>query len=325
MSFWQNKKVLVTGGAGFIGSCVVEILLKQGAVVTVAGNEDLRLATNLRGVIDDIKYLKTDLRQLIDCKNACEGNSVVLNLAAIVGGINFNKQHPGSIFRDNILISTNTLEAARICNVERFLVTSSACIYPHTCKIPTPESEGFVDTPEPTNDGYGWAKRMAEFQADAYHREFGINIAIVRPYNAYGPRDCFDPERAHVIPSLIRRIFANENPLIVWGDGQQSRSFLYVTDLARGILEVAEKYAVCDPLNLGSEEEIKISDLVDLIVKLSGKQTKVVFDTTKPCGQIRRKCDVTKAREKIGFEARVSLENGITKTIEWYLKQNKPA
>jgi GDP-L-fucose synthase len=297
------------------------MLIKSGAKVKVVDSAESKAAVNLRELINDIEYAKVDLKRLPDCEKACKNMNIVLNLAAKVGGINFNKQHPGSIFRDNILISANMLEAARLCNVERLLVVSSACIYPRFCKIPTPETEGFVGMPEPTNDGYGWAKRMAEFQADAYHREFGMNIAIVRPYNAYGPRDCFDPERSHVIPSLIKRIFDNENPLSVWGDGQQSRSFLYVTDLARGILEAAEKYALCDPLNLGSEEEIKISDLVKLIIKISKKDIDVIFDPSKPSGQLRRKCDLTKAREKIGFEAKVNLKEGIENTIEWYLKQ----
>ena len=323
MFFWKNKKVLVTGGAGFIGSYVVEMLLNLGAKVKVSDSIESDLAVNLSKVIDDIEYIKGDLRLVSDCEKACKESGIVLNLAAKVGGINFNRQHPGSMFRDNILISANMLEAARLCNVERFLVTSSAFIYPQSCKIPTPETEGFAGMPEPTNDGYGWAKRMAEFQAGAYYREFKMNITIVRPYNAYGPRDCFDPERAHVIPSLIRRVFDNENPLNVWGDGQQSRSFLYVSDLARGIIEAAEKYNVCDPLNLGSEEEIKISDLVKLIVKISEKDIDIVFDTSKPSGQLRRKCDVTKAREKIGFEAKVSLEEGIKNTIDWYMKQEK--
>jgi GDP-L-fucose synthase len=323
MSFWQNKRVLVTGGAGFIGSYVVGMLLDSGAKVKVADSLEKKSALNLNSLIKNIEYIKTDLRLLPDCENACKDSAIVLNLAAKVSGINFNKQHPGSIFRDNILISTNMLEAARRSNTERFLVASSACVYSPSCKAPTPETEGFLDLPDPANDGYGWAKRMAEFQADAYRKEFGMKIAIVRPYNVYGARDCFEPERSHVIPSLIKRIFDNENPLNVWGDGQQSRSFLYVSDLARGILETAEKYAVCDPLNLGSEEEIKICDLVKLIVKISGKNPDIIFDTSKPGGQLRRKCDVTKAREKIGFQAMISLEEGIKKTINWYLKENK--
>jgi GDP-L-fucose synthase len=160
---------------------------------------------------------------------------------------------------------------------------------------------------------------MAEFQANAYAREFGMKIAIARPYNAYGPRDHFDPEKSHVIPALIKRVFDGENPLTVWGDGEQSRAFLYVTDLARGLLEVTEKYAEADPLNIGTEEEIKIKDLVSLILKISGFNHKVSFDTSKPSGQPRRNCDNTKAMAKTGFRAKVKLEDGLKKTIEWYV------
>jgi GDP-L-fucose synthase len=160
---------------------------------------------------------------------------------------------------------------------------------------------------------------MAEFQASAYAREFGMKIAIARPYNAYGPRDHFEPEKSHVIPALIRRVFDGENPLTVWGDGDQSRAFLYVTDLARGLLEVTERYAETDPINLGTNEEIKIRDLVSLILQLSGFNPKVYFDTSKPSGQPRRNCDNTKAKAKIGFEAKVKLKEGLEKTIEWYV------
>ena len=320
MPFWKGKKVLVTGGAGFIGSYVVEMLLKSGARVRVADYLSKSKVLNLASVIKEVDFLKADLRDSLDCRKACRGMDIVLNLAARVGGINFNKLYPGTIFRDNILISTNMLEAARISNVERVLVASSACVYPHFCKIPTPESEGFSGIPEPTNDGYGWAKRMAEFQAQAYARQFGMKIAIVRPYNAYGPRDHFDIEKSHVIAALIARICKGENPLRVWGNGRQSRSFLYVSDFARGVLEATQKYAVCDPLNLGSEEEIKIRDLVELIVRLSGKKIGIVFDTSKPAGQPRRSCDVTKAKKKIGFKARVKLAEGLDRTITWCLE-----
>jgi GDP-L-fucose synthase len=321
--FLSKKKVLVSGGAGFIGSYVTEMLLDIGAKVAVADSLDRRDAKNIEGLMPDIEYFRADLRDFNDCLKITKNKEVVLNFAAQVGGINFNKLHPGTIFRNNVLISTNMLEAARLNKVERFLVVSSACVYPRFCKIPTPETEGFIGSPEPTNDGYGWAKRMAEFQAEAYYREFGMKISIVRPYNTYGPRDCFDIEKAHVIPSLIYRVFNNENPLSVWGDGEQSRSFLYATDFAKGALMAVERYPLCDPLNLGSEEEIKISDLVKLIIRISGKDIKVVFDLSKPAGQPRRKCDVSKAREKIGFEAKVKLEEGVRNTIDWYLKHKR--
>jgi GDP-L-fucose synthase len=319
VNFWKNKKVLVTGGAGFVGSHVVELLVEKGARTVVIDNLESGTLENLSHVRDEAEYINGDLHNCDVCIHACKGMDVVLNVAAKVGGIYFNKRHPGAMFRDNVLINTNMLEAARLNDVERFLVVSSACVYSRHCKIPTPETEGFEGVPEPTNDGYGWSKRMAEFQANAYAREFGMKIAIVRPYNAYGPRDHFDPEKSHVIPALIKRVFDGENPLAVWGDGEQSRAFLYVTDLARGLLEVTEKYAETDPLNIGTEEEIKIKDLVSLIFKFSGFNHKVSFDTSKPSGQPRRNCDNTKAMAKAGFRAKVKLEDGLKKTIEWYI------
>jgi GDP-L-fucose synthase len=318
-SFWRDKKVLVTGGAGFIGSHVVEMLVEQGALVTVAEIPASRNLANLRGILKKIDMIEGDLRELGICVEACRGNQVILNLVARVGGIKFSREHPAVMFRDNILVSTNMIEAARLSNVERFLVVSSACVYRRDCSIPTPESEGFIGVPEPTNDGYGWAKRMAEFQADTYRREFGLKAAIVRPYNTYGPRDHFSVNEGHVIAALIKRIFDGENPLKVWGDGEQTRSFLYVTDLARGIILAAEKYAVCDPVNLGSDEEIRIKDLVELVVRLSGKKIDVEFVPSELKGQPRRRCDVSRAREKIGFVALVGLEEGVKKTIDWYL------
>lgn len=323
MNFWKNKKVLVTGGAGFIGSHVVEMLVANGAEVTVIDNLENGNMNNLSKVKSDIIFTNGDLKILDICVDASKNMDIVLNIAAKVGGIDFNKKHPGTMFRENILINTNVLEAARISNVERVLAVSSACVYQRHCKIPTPESEGFKGVPEPTNDGYGWAKRMTEFQAQAYAREFGMKIAIARPYNAYGPRDHFDPEKSHVIPALIKRIFDAENPLTIWGSGEQSRAFLFVTDFARGLLEIVEKYPEADPINIGTDEEIKIKDLVKLILKIAGKNPKIFFDISKPEGQPRRNCDNRKAKEKIGFKARVSLDVGLNKTIEWYKNELK--
>lgn len=318
MSFWEGKRVLVTGGAGFIGSHTVELLVNKGAKVRVIDNLENGTLKNLEVVKKKIEFVKGDLRVLDECIKAAKNQEVVLNVAAKVGGIGFNKAHPGTMFRDNILINTNMLEAARVADVERFLVVSTACVYRRDCTIPTPESEGFEGVPEPTNEGYGWAKRMAEVQGRAYAKEFGMKIGIVRPYNAYGPRDHFDPEKSHVIPALIRRVFNKENPLVVWGDGNQTRAFLYVTDFARGIVTAIEKYPIPDPINIGTDEEVKIKELVNMIVKLSGLKPKVEFDTSKPAGQPRRNCDTRKAKEKTGFEAEVKLNEGLKKTIEWY-------
>lgn len=317
-SFWIKRKVLVAGGVGFIGSHLVEILVGNGADVTVVDNLENGNLKNVQKVKTKIKVIKKDLKNLAAAREACRNQEIVMNLAAKVGGIEFNKKHLGTMFRENVLINTNVLEAARLENIERFLVVSSACVYPRFCTIPTPEEDGFKDVPEPTNEGYGWAKRMAEVQGRLYAEEFGMKIGIVRPYNCYGPRDHFDPEKSHVIPALIKRIFDGEDPLVVWGDGEQSRAFLFVEDFARGLMKAIEKYPVPDPVNIGTDEEIKIKDLITLFLKISGKKPKVFFDAEKPAGQPRRNCDTRKAKEKIGFQAKVNLEEGLKKTIDWY-------
>lgn len=315
-NFWKDKKVLVTGGTGFIGSFVVEQLLERGARVTattVSGN-----LKNVEHIKNDIEIIKVDLTNSNNANKISKGKDIILNLASRVAGIQFIVSHPATMFTDTVVITKNMIEAARKNNVERFLITSSACVYPRNCSIPTPEVEGFKDDPEPANLGYGWGKRVSELLGRFYAQEFGMKIAIARPYNVYGPRDNFDIATSTVVPGLIRRIFDGEDPLLVWGSGKQTRSFLYVRDCARGLIEVTEKYAVADPVNLGSDEEVSIASLAKLIVKLSGKNPQIKFDTTKPDGQPRRKCDTKKAKEKFGFEPQVFLEDGISQTIKWF-------
>jgi len=245
-----------------------------------------------------------------------------MHLAAQVGGIEYNMHHPGSIFVRNMGVFMSVLEAARQAGVARFLVTSSACVYPRHCTVPTPEDEGFRDRPEPTNEGYGWAKRMEEFLGEAYSREYGMHVRIARPYNAYGPRDNFHPASSHVIPALIRRVLAGENPLTVWGDGSATRSFLYVTDFARGLMAVVEKSPQVSAINIGAAEETTIRDLAHTIVRLSGKNVDLVFDASKPGGQPRRNCHTTLAERVLGFRAQVSLEEGLRRTTAWYVQQH---
>lgn len=315
-SFWRNKKVLVTGGAGFIGSHLVEILLKKGARITITTkSNDLE---NIEPLMKDLTIVKADLTKYASALKATKGQEAVINLASKVAGIQFNVSHPATMFSDNILIAKNMVQASVVNNVERFLVVSSACVYPRFCTIPTPEKEGFLEDPEPTNLGYGWGKRVAELLGRFYSQEYGLKIAIARPYNAYGPRDDFNPQTSHVIPGLIKRVFDGENPLKVWGSGQQTRSFLYVEDFARGLIETLEKYPNCDPVNIGTNEEVTIGKLAKLIVKLSGKNLKIEFDRTKPDGQPRRNCNTRKAKKLFGFEAKVPLKVGLTKTISWY-------
>jgi GDP-L-fucose synthase len=318
----------VTGGGGFIGSHVVERLLHRhdSVRVTVAGRMSKENKRNLSAVLrnPNMRVIKGDLRDPRFCRRACKGQDIVLNLAGVVGGVGYNSRHHGSLFRDNMTLQLGVLEAARLESVERFLVVSSACVYPRDCAIPTPESEGFRDEPETTNRGYGWAKRMGEYAGRAYAEEFGMKIAIVRPYNAYGPRDHFEADRSHVIAALVRRVCMGESPLKVWGDGTSTRAFLYVDDFARGLLDVAEKYPNADPVNIGSPSEITIKDLAKAVLRACGAQnTKNIFDPSKPSGQPRRACDTAKSSRVLGFQAEVGLQEGLARTVAWYRK-NRP-
>src|SRR5258708_6978584 len=274
-NFWKNKKVLVTGGAGFIGSHVVEKLVGKEAIVTVLDNLQNRNEKNLLQLHKNLKLIKGNWQNEIDADKACEGQDVVMNLAARVGGIEYNRTHQATMLRDNLLIGTVMIEVAKKAGVERFLAVSSACVYPRECSVPTPESEGFVSEPVPTNGGYGWAKRMSELLAKYYAEEFSMHVGIVRPYNCYGPRDHFDPQTSHVIPALIKRVYDGENPVKVWGSGTQTRAFLYVEDMAEGMMKAIEHYPVPDPINLGTDEEISIKDLIKKIIAISGINTRV--------------------------------------------------
>lgn len=318
--WWDGRRVLVAGGAGFIGSHLVELLLKTAprARVTVAGSITAEGRRNLKAVLKRVRLIKADLRDLSACRRACRGQDVALNLAAKVGGVHYNSVHHVELFRVNMQLAMSMIEAARLEKVKRYLVVSSACVYPRDCAIPTPESEGFRGRPEATNEGYGWSKRMAEYLGKAYADEHGMSVAVARPCNAYGPRDDFNPERSHVIAALVRRACEGEDPLVVWGDGRATRSFLYVEDFARGLLEVAERGPVGEPLNVGADEEVSVAQLARTIARLAGNGARLSFDPSRPSGQPRRRCDATKIRKTLGFKTRVSLEEGLSRTIAWY-------
>lgn len=316
--FWKNKKVLVTGGTGFIGSHLVEKLVDSGSQVRVLDRMSSGKIRHISHLEKSVEFLKGDCSNIDDALKACAGMDVVMNLAAKVGGIEYNMTHQADMLRENIEISSTMIQAAQKKNVERYLVISSACVYPHDAMIPTPESEGMRTEPEPTNSGYGWAKRFAEIEGQLYAKQYGMKIGIVRPYNAYGPRDDFNPATSHVIPALIRRVMSDENPVVVWGSGKQSRAFLYVEDFARGLMMAIEKYPTPDPINIGTSEETTIQDLIEIIVKICKNNKKIVFDTSKPDGSPRRNSDNTKAHNHTGFAASTPLEIGLQKTIEWY-------
>jgi GDP-L-fucose synthase len=318
MSFWQGKRILVTGGSGFIGSHLVERLMGEGATVRVCGRSQAKFARVLGETAADVEFLTGDLSSLDFAEQACRGQDTVFHLAANVAGVGYNSTHPGSILFDNATAGLNILEAATRQKVERIGLTSSACIYRRHASIPTPEAEGFIDDPEPSNLGYGWAKRFLEVQARCYVAQYPIKIALPRPYNAYGPRDDFEWETSHVIPALIRKVLDGHNPLKVWGDGSQTRSFLYVSDFVEGLMLTLEHHAECDPINIGSTEEVTIADLIRLIINLTGSKAEIEFDLSKPGGQPRRIGDYSKAEQVLGFAAKVPLAEGLRRTIAWY-------
>ena len=322
--FWAGRKVLVTGGAGFVGSHLIEELYRRAPTARVTVADLAEGPSHPSPAAAAARLLRVDLRRPEACRRACRGQEVVLNLAAHVAGVGYNRSHHGTMFHDNILLSVNMLEAARLCGVERFLVVSSACVYARHCPLPMRETDGFLDRPEPTNEGYGWAKRMAEFQAWAYREEFGMKTAVVRPANTYGPRDHFDRDDCHVIAALMRRVAAGEDPIRIWGDGSQTRSFLYVEDFARGLLDAAERHAECDPVNLAADEEVSIRKLAELIRDTAGSKARLLFDPEQPAGQPRRRLDAVKAAEKFQFQARVGLSEGLRRTWEWYRSHRAP-
>jgi GDP-L-fucose synthase len=318
MSFWTGRRILVTGGSGFVGSHLVERLTEEGARLRVIGRSAKRYQGMLGPVAARTEFMEGDLGDPAVGNAACRDQEMVFHLAAHVGGVGYNSAHPGTLLYENARVGLNVLDAAAKLGLERALLTSSACVYRGNSSVPTPENEGFLDDPEITNLGYGWSKRLLEVQARCYASQFPIKIALPRPYNSYGPRDDFAVETSHVIPSLIRKVMAGDDPIEVWGDGTQTRSFLYVSDFVEGLLRTMELHAECDPINIGSDEEVTVGDLVHLIVKLCGSRARVRFDPSRPSGQARRIGDYSRARSLLGFAAKVPLAVGLERTIEWY-------
>jgi len=327
-AYFTGRTVAVTGGSGFIGSHVVEQLLCLNARPIIPTRQTTPPFLSHLG--QDVERRVADLSSREAAKVSLEGASVVMNLAAVVAGIEYNASHPASVFHANMRTFLNVMEAAQEGSVERFLVVSSACIYPRHCTVPTPETEGFTDWPEPTNAGYGWAKRMEEYAAQAAHEQFGLETAIARPYNAYGPRDNYNPDSSHVLPALILKAFdSDDGTLPVWGDGTPTRSFLYVDDFARGLLEITARYAKADPLNIGASEELSISDaarmVADIVGVHRGQTIEPVFTPTVLSGQPRRDCDTTKLQQSLGFRPRVNLRHGLEKSIAWFIENRELA
>jgi len=309
MGFWEGQRVLVTGGAGFLGSFVVENLRDRGChdiAIPRSRDYDLRDPEAARRLLRD-----TD-------------PTLVLHLAARVGGIGANRTHPAEFFYDNLLMGVQLLHESWRAGVAKFVGLGTVCAYPKHAPTPFREEDFWDGYPEETNAPYGLAKKMLLVQSEAYRRQYGFNSIYLVPVNLYGPRDSFDLETSHVIPALIRKaVEASErgdDELVVWGTGAVTREFLYVEDAAEGILLAAERFDESDPVNLGSGEEITIRDLAALIVRLTGFRGRLRWDTSKPDGQPRRRLDTSKAAQRFGFRARVPLETGLTRTIEWFNK-----
>ena len=305
----KNKKILVTGGAGFLGQVVVAKLLERGVP-----------KKNI--VIPRSK--KYDLRKLEDCKKVLKGIDVVIHLAAKVGGIGFNREHPGQLYYDNLIMGAQLMEEARRAKVEKFVAVGTICAYPKFTPTPFKEDDIWIGYPEETNAPYGLAKKKMLVQSQAYRQEYGFNSVYLLPVNLYGPGDNFDPNSSHVIPALIKKIVeakAKKSPTVeVWGTGKATREFLYVDDAAEGIVRATENYEKSDPVNLGSGMEISIRDLVETISKLVGFTGKIVWDKTKPDGQPRRQLDTTRAEKEFGFKAQTQFGEGLKKTIAWYYR-----
>ena len=307
MTFWENKKVLVTGGAGFLGSNVVKKLIASGA------KEENIIIPRSR---------ETDLRVWENCLSITKGVDVIIHLAATVGGIGYNMNNPGSLFYDNAIMGIQMMEAARQNNVGKFVAVGTICAYPKFTPVPFQEKDLWNGYPEETNAPYGLAKKMMLVQAQAYRQQYGYNAIYLLPVNLYGPGDNFNPDSSHVIPALIKKfvdaIESGSDIVEVWGTGAASREFLYVEDAARAIVLAAEHYESAEPVNIGSCMEITIKDLVELISELTGFQGEIVWDTEKPDGQPRRCLDVSAAEKGFGFKAEVPFREGLKKTIEWY-------
>ncbi len=310
--FFKNKRIVVTGGAGFLGSYIIEGLQKRGCKnILVPKIEDYNLV-NLADCVRMYDDMKPD---------------IVIHLAAVVGGIGANRQHPGKFFYENLMMGVQLIEQARLRNIEKFVALGTVCSYPKFTPVPFKEDDLWNGYPEETNAPYGLAKKMLLVQSQSYRTEYGFNSIFLVPVNLYGPGDNFNPDSSHVIPALIKKcvdaIDAGDDHIVCWGTGTASREFIYVSDAAEGILLATERYNGPEPVNIGAGFEITIKDLVEKIVKLTGFKGQIRWDSSKPDGQPRRRLDVSRAKKLFGFEAQMTFDEGLKRTIDWFL-ENRP-
>jgi GDP-L-fucose synthase len=307
---WKGRRVVVTGGAGFMGSRVVDRLKSSGAEVFVPRSRDYNLVDGAA-----VKRLFKDARP-----------ELVIHAAAVVGGIGANRANPGRFFYENLMMGAQCLEEARLSGTKKFIAVGTICAYPKFTPVPFKEEDLWTGYPEETNAPYGLAKKMLLVQSQAYRQQYGFNSIFLLPVNLYGPGDNFDPASSHVIPALIRKVVEakrdGKDEIEVWGTGRATREFLYVDDCAEAIVLAAERYDGSEPVNIGAGFEISIKDLAEQIVKLAGFKGRLRWDATKPDGQPRRCLDTSRATREFGFKASTPFEKGLAATIEWY--RNKP-
>jgi len=312
MSWLESKRVLITGGAGFLGKHVIRKLEEGGCkdiFVPLSENYDLVQ-------MEAVKRLYKD-----------SNPNIVIHLAARVGGIGANRKNPGSFFYQNIMMGVQMMEEGRLFGVEKFVAIGTICAYPKFTPVPFKEEDLWNGYPEATNAPYGLAKKMLLVQSQAYRQQYGFNSIYLLPVNLYGPGDNFDPESSHVIPALIKKVCdakeKGDKRIVAWGTGEVSREFLYVQDAAEGIILATEEYNKADPVNLGAGFEISIKELAELICELAGFDGEIEWDASMPDGQPRRCLDTSKAKKEFGFEARTDFREGLRRTIEWYKKEQR--
>ena len=308
MTFWTDNRFVVTGGSGFLGSAVVRAMQARGA-------RDIMVP---RSAEYDLRDHEAVLRLLNDAKP-----DVIIHMAAVVGGIGANREHPAEFLYDNLMMGTQLLHEAWRAGVGKFVTIGTVCAYPKFTPVPFHEDDIWNGYPEETNAPYGLAKKMLLVQGQAYRQQYGFDSIYLLPTNLYGPGDNFDPRSSHVIPALIRKFIEakerGDSEVVAWGTGVATREFLYVDDAAEGIVLAAERYEKPDPVNLGSAFEISIRDLTHLIGEMTGFTGEVVWDATKPDGQPRRKLDTSRAEAEFGFKSATTFEDGLRRTIDWYI------